>query len=251
LRVERVPAPYKPERLPHAKWKHRMSKRMTLVIGAFCVNGMVFCSDTEEGTSLGGKRDVHKLFEYPGDDWRMVVGTAGFGPLCDIAAKRIGVKTTDADFIQKHNAHLSKVIRELYKQYIPDTLSEQKQYDRQIWLVIGIINRQANERFLYLTTEEILQPIQHPYACAGAGQEIAYYLLDRLFDTSLKYVEAAELLKFVMREAKASVGGVGGNTEMITVMDDAKGAIREQLAPGWEAKQPRLENNITKFWTGN
>jgi 20S proteasome alpha/beta subunit len=227
-----------------------MSKRMTLVIGAFCVNGMVFSSDTEEGTSLGGKRNVHKLFEYSGNDWKMLVGTAGFGPLCDVAAKRIEA-IPDSDFIHTHDEKLSKVMKQLYEQYIPDTLSDQKRYDRQISLVIGIMTRQANERFLYLTTEEILQPIQHPYACAGIGQEIAYYLLDRLFDPSLKYVEAAELLKFVMRETKASVGGVGGNTEMVTLMDNAKGAIREQLAPGWEAQQPTLENNITKFWRRN
>jgi 20S proteasome alpha/beta subunit len=228
-----------------------MSKRMTLVIGALCDNGMVFCSDTEEGTSMGGKRDVHKLFPYSANDWRMIVGTAGFGPLCDVVEKRIRIKTSDADFIQKHQSKLGEVMKQLYGQYIPDTLPAQKQYDRQIQLVIGIVSGSANEKLLYQTTEEIVHPVQHQYACAGVGQEIAYYLLDRLFDQSLNYSQGGELVKFVMREAKESVGNVGGNTEMITVMDCIKGTIQEQLASGWEAKQPRLRNNINKFWIGN
>jgi competence protein ComEC len=62
---------------PNAKRKGK-SKRMTLVIGALCANGMVFCSDTEEGTVGGGKRDVRKLFDYCGDRWSHMGGMKAF-----------------------------------------------------------------------------------------------------------------------------------------------------------------------------
>jgi 20S proteasome alpha/beta subunit len=219
-----------------------MSKRMTLVIGALCENGMVFCSDTEEGTVGGGKRPVRKLFEFSGDDWQMVIATAGFGPLCDVAIKRIDQKTKTHDFLNDHDT-----LAELYRQYIwpfPDW----KQQDREISLVLGVINRQAHERFLYQTKEEIVQPIQHQFACAGVGQEIAFYLLDRFFDASLQYVQGEELLSFVMREAKESFGNVGGNTEPLTIPNDVKGTLQRKMAPGWEAKQPYLWQCIDKFW---
>src|SRR5437899_1142546 len=173
----RIPV-HKPELPPKTKWKRRMSKRMTLVIGALCENGMVFCSDTEEGTAGGGKRPVRKLFQFADSDWQMVVGTAGFGPLCDVAIKRIDQKTKAQNFLKDHDTKLSEVMAELYKQYI-SPFPDWKQQEREISLVLGIINRQSHERFLYQTKEEIVQPIQHQFACAGVGQAIAFYLLDR------------------------------------------------------------------------
>lgn len=228
-----------------------MSKRMTLVVGALCDNGMVFCSDTEEGTGGGGKRDVHKLFEFQGKGWGMLVGTAGFGPICDIAAHRIEAVAKSQDFILNPEGILGDVMAKVYEKYIPKTLPDWKQQERQISLVIGIVNSQAPEvekMSLYQTTEEIVHPIQHHFACAGVGQEIAYYILDRVFDRALKYHEASELLQFVMREAKQSVGNVGGNTEMVIFTNGSRGVHRSTFGPGWEARQPRLSDVLNKFW---
>jgi hypothetical protein len=248
-----VPETHKPERPPDAKRNCRMSKRMTLVIGALCTDGMVFCSDTEEGTAGGGKRDVHKLFSFGGSKWSMLIGTAGFGPLCDIAIKRIDatVRLDPDGFFAEHETKLGEVIASLYQQYIPKTLPEWKQQERQISLVIGINNRQSglSDMFLYKTAEEILHPVQHKFECAGVGQEIAYYLMDRIYDwQSLRCFEVQELLRFVMKEAKESVGNVGGNTEMQTINGKSGGLVTSAFGAGWEGKLPRLEQNITKWW---
>jgi len=247
--ARRIPI-HKPGHPPKAKWKHKMSKRMTLVIGALCDNGMVFCSDTEEGTVGGGKRPVRKLFEFAEKnmDWQMIVGTAGFGPLCDVAVKRIRSAAQANDFIVDHDAKLTTVMAALYAKYIPPTLPDWKQQDREISLVVGIVDHVSGERFLYQTKEEIVQPIQHQFACAGVGQEIAFYLLDRFFDASLQYFQGEELLSFVMREAKESVGNVGGNTELLTIPNDVKGTLQRKMAPGWEVKQPYLWQCTDKFW---
>lgn len=221
---------------------------MTLIIGALALDAMVFCSDTEEGTSGGGKRDVRKLSTYRGDDWEMIVGAAGFGPLCDLIAARIRSVSEASDFIDHAEGKLSEVLKQLYAEYIHEKLSERKQYDRQISLVIGIVNRKSGKRTLYQTTEEIIHPVQHPYACAGVGQEIAYYLMDRLFDSNLEYKQANRMLTFVMREAKESVGNVGGNTQMITIRYGQSGVFSSGFAPGWDAKEPRLWEKFEKFW---
>lgn len=208
----------------------------------------MFCSDTEEGTSGGGKRDVHKLFEYSGEEWKMIVGTAGFGPLCDVGAKRIGALAVSSNFLQQHEQMLGEVMAQLYRQYISvEWLPEWKQQDRRVQFVIGIVNRRSGERLIYQTEDEIVSPVQHRFACAGVGQEIAYYLLDQLFD-ELPQEQCKKLLAFVMGEAKQSVGNVGGNTEMVAIRNDHSGVVRSRFAPGWDAKQPRLGNHITKFW---
>jgi hypothetical protein len=86
-----------------------MSKRMTLIIGAICSNGLFFCSDTEEGTTMGGKRSVHKLVDTSSPNrssWHLILGAAGYGPLCEIAMKRIieTARRRDKDFLANHEA---------------------------------------------------------------------------------------------------------------------------------------------------
>lgn len=171
----------------------------------------------------GGIESIRDLeSSYRGGDWEMIVGAAGFGPLCDLIAARIRPVSEASDFIDHAETKLSEVLKQLYAEYIHEKLSERKQYDRQISLVIGIINRKSGKRTLYQTTEEIIHPVQHPYACTGVGQEIAYCLMDRLFDSNLEYKQANRMLTFVMREAKESVGNVGGNTQMITIRHGPK-----------------------------
>ena len=240
-----------------------MSKRMTLVIGAMCSDGMLFCSDTEESTSMGGKRAVKKLFATDTTSWCLVVGAAGFGPLCDIAAKRIcdaacaKAKTFAAD----HEHIIENEIRRIYAQYIPSSLPDWKQQERQIALVIGVIDKVKGQRHLYATYEEIVQPIAKPFACVGAGQELAYYFLDRVFQDlrmpmhtgiAPRIHEAERLLQFVMKEAKSAVGGVSGNTETITIPNDSQlGTSYGTFGAGWEGKQPNLQDELNHFWLDN
>jgi 20S proteasome alpha/beta subunit len=237
-----------------------MGKRMTLIIGAICSNGLFFCSDTEEGTLMGGKRTVHKLADVSDHpSWHLVLGAAGFGPLCEIAMQRIteAARREKKDFLVKHEEIISHEMKQIYDQYISDLLSEQKRFDRQIGLVLALADTQAKTSRLYRTHEEILYSVTDSFACAGAGEEIANYFLDRLFKdwrpphysgALPTTTEGDVLLQFVMREAKSAVGGVGGNTETFTVHFDTGFTGRGTFGAGWEARQPKLQDIVKHFW---
>ena len=235
-----------------------MSKRMTLIVGAKCSDGMFFCSDTEEGTMMGNKRSVKKLSNVPHKNWHLVFGAAGFGPLCDVAAKWISNAALNSGdkFMAEHEKVIGDELERLYHKYIPDSLPEWKRFDRQIALVVGILDRHNNQKYLYRTHEEIVQPMSEPFACAGMGEGIADYYLARLFrdfrppmysGQTPKVNEAEILLQFVMKEAKASVGSVGGNTDTINVMSDGTYSVGK-FGAGWEGKQPNLNGLIEHFW---
>jgi len=233
---------------------------MTLIIGAICSNGLFFCSDTEEGTTMGGKRSVHKLVDTSNHPcWHLVLGAAGFGPLCEIAMEQIteAARREKQDFLVKHKTIIGQEMKKIYDQYISDLLPEQKRLDRQIELVLAVADLQAKTSHLYRTNEEILCRVTDRFACVGVGQEIAYYFLDRLFKdwrsphfagTLPTTVEGKGLLKFVMKEAKASVGGVGGNTETFTLDFDTGFTGQGTFSAGWEAKQPNLQDVVNHFW---
>ncbi|MBZ5600046.1 MAG: hypothetical protein LAN83_17185 [Acidobacteriia bacterium] len=238
-----------------------MSKRMTLVVGTICTNGLFFCSDTEEGTVMGGKRTVQKLIHVSAfPQWHLVFGTAGFGPLCELAMRRISdaARLNKNEFLAKHETIIGDEMVRIYDKYIPDSLPDWKRLDRQISLVIGVVDYQTTDCRLYQTYEEIVYPVAGMFACAGVGQEIAYYFLDRLFrdargpqfsGTVPEVLEAQALLEFVMKEAKESVGNVGGNTETIAVITSPNPSSTESsFGAGWEARQPQLQDIIKYFW---
>jgi 20S proteasome alpha/beta subunit len=261
MMVQWLPDCQKPTPLT-AQWKVYMGKRMTLVIGAICSNGLYFCSDTEEGTTMGGKRTVHKLTDVSDHpSWHLVLGAAGFGPLCEIAMKQIteAARREKHDFLAKHETIISQEIKKIYDQYISDLLSEQKRFDRQIELVLAVVDLQTKNSRLYRTHEEILYPVTEPFACTGVGQDVANYFLDRLFkDWRPPYysgalpttTEGELLLQFVMKEAKATVGGVGGNTETCVVHFDTAMTTHGTFGAGWEARQPNLQEVVNHFWRG-
>jgi 20S proteasome alpha/beta subunit len=225
-----------------------MSQRMTLVVGAICAGAFVFCSDMEESTELGGKRSVHKLYTTLEPTWSMVLGTAGSGPLSEVAVRRLrGVaKHAAGKFIAKHEKIIETCLRDFYAQYIPFTLPEAKRQERNVALIIGIHDKKSGDKYLYRTYEEVPKP-EHAFACAGVGQDIAYYFLDRLYDESLNEHESSSLLGFVMREAKESVGNVGRETGMVILHDDGV-CNRSVIGQSFEARYPRLIDCFDKFW---
>jgi len=249
-----TPKPY-----PKSKRKAQMNKRMTLIIGTVCVNGLFFCSDSEEGSPSGAKRQVNKLFAKRGSSWQMIIGGAGVGSLCDIAVQRIfaAADKRNDDFLAEHETIIGDEMRKIYEQYI-DKAPEWKRYDRDISLVIGLLDFDTRNMLLYKTEQEILAPVQDQFACAGTGDTIANYYLDRLFHdfrpptmsgSIPRLHEAEALLQYVMREAKQSTGGVGGNTKTIQVsFARNEGPCYGTFGVGWEGRQPELESLFHHFW---
>jgi 20S proteasome alpha/beta subunit len=217
---------------------------VTLIVGVLCADGLVIASDREEA---GGdkKPSPASIDVYQDSHCSLAIAGTGHGPLCDVAIERIAIAAHDEGeaFYEQHERIISDVLTALYQEFIWRTSSTD---DRRIQLIIGIQERATNQRRLYLTVEEILQP-KRLYACSGSGDFIANYFLERLLVPALTGVETRKLLAFIAREAKDSISGVGRETEMITF--DQMGTINTS----WQSRTtdrevPHLYDAMNHFW---
>jgi 20S proteasome alpha/beta subunit len=220
---------------------------MTLIIGAYYRDGLMLCSDREENTELGGKRSVNKLLiRGVSDSIAMVIGTAGHSALCEIAVKKIEAAMGEMkeDFLPVYEEKISELLADIYQKHVPDSLGE-----RAIKLVIGVQDATTRRHFLYCTSEDLMKP-EVSYCCAGAGLEVGYYYLDRLYTRDMTLAEMVNFLTFVMREAKESVGRVGVGTDIIAMQKS--GASLHHFTWDYlavlEQRLPKLSECISDFW---
>jgi 20S proteasome alpha/beta subunit len=227
---------------------------MTLITGIYCNDGLLVMGDREE-SGHGGKRSVQKLFriiETTGK-WVMVVGTAGHAALGELAMRRIALKATKFPlvFVEKHETFISAILDEIYDRHIrKQNLNAYERQNREIALIIAIkdlTTKPAPSFYLYRTEEEVLN-FKVDFACAGAGEDIATYFLDRLHNPMLTRDQLLELALFIVREAKDSVSGVGKETESHFL--PFSGSIAESH---WrtlmnDLKMPRLADCMNHFW---
>lgn len=229
----------------------RKEHRMTLIIGMECQDCLLFAADREESTEYGGKRSVSKIHQGQGRNWSIAIATAGSSAVSDLAALHIisNAKEQD-DFAENPFPVVRDAMAAIYDRYIFPR-DEKRQRERDITLIIGIKNDETDQTFLFRTTEEIVKPESH-YACAGAGQEIAYYFLDRVHGDAIPGDEAMTLTAFLLREAKSSVGGVGNESEFLRMnhRGQYKGLSGRSLigqALDWR-DIPHLRYCLTPFW---
>lgn len=231
-------------------WARR--RAVTLIIGMECSDALLFCADREENTELAGKRSVSKIYDAYEKHWSIIIATAGHGPFSDIAAQRI---IQDAKLADGFHLTPAKVIQaslsDLYEQYV-FARDERRQRDRDISLIIGVIDKERRQRYLYKTFKEIVKPEAH-YACAGMGVDLAYYFLDRFREDSLPSSdEAAQLLAFILREAKSSVDRVGKESEFVSVQHSGRyegmhsRSLLGQIVDWREI--PELSSCMNHFW---
>jgi 20S proteasome alpha/beta subunit len=229
-----------PRRLPKRK-------AVTLVAAISCLDRLIVIGDREENSEYAGKRSIPKIYESVGEHWRMGIGSAGSGPLGDKAAKQIILAAKqDDNFPSRAIDLIEEELKKIYTKYI-FPFNERKQSERGISLVIGIKEITSGLNLVYKTYEEIVKEDDW-YACAGSGQDIAHYFLDNFYDDLSSGEEVERFMYFVAREAKLSVGGVGGQTEMLTLHDSGL-VERTLLGQTMEAREiPPLQDCMAKFW---
>jgi hypothetical protein len=232
-------------------------KRMTLIAGAFCADGLWVIGDREE-SGIGGKRSVRKIFREtePKGKWVLVIATAGRSSLADLAVRRISLSAREKPsvFVKKHEAAINSILEEIWDTHIrkKKSLSDREKRLREFDLIVGIREVSSRSLYLYKTDEDILQ-FQSTHACAGGGEELGNYLLDRLGNPgfhapTLTRDQMLDLLLFVLREAKNSVDGVGQETEGFFL--PFQGSISEWhwRTPLTDLQLPSLSESMNHFW---
>lgn len=220
-------------------------KPMTLIIGMTTPDRLLLVADREENSEMAGKRSVSKLYDAGADSWFMGIGSAGSGPLGDIAARKIIAAAKESpDFPSNAQELMSGILMEIHTKHI-FPFSDRKQRERGISLIAAIMMRKDGTQLLFKSFEEIVKKESY-YTCAGAGQDIAHYFLDNLA-FQLKTGNQAEIfLSFVMKEAKSSVGGVSFETESLNFEKERMG--HKILARSADSALPDLAECIKPFW---
>src|SRR5258708_30007507 len=236
----------KPERFPKGR-------RMTIIAGFRCKDGILICADREESVGTS-KKDAEKLFLLHASPWNMTVATAGHSGLCDLAVKRLiqaflraaMVPGVDMDKLEEqHEQIIIDVLTKIHEDHI---WKNPKSEDYRIRLIVGLSFLPQQTQHLYLTQDNIPQPISR-YCCEGYGADLCTYFSDRLYRDDLNLHEIILLAAFIFREVNDTVQFCGGGTDMTFLRP---GALGTHISPqGFNEIQREIPEfaDVTKdFW---
>lgn len=250
--IRTAPKPYprivpKPKRL-----RERKPPQMTLIAGLRCADGsVVICADRERSDYMG-KRSVNKIFRVRTDQGQFLIGGSGRASIVDNTLMRLDTAITIAGanpnivLFETHKEIVETVLYQIHQEYIWDKHDENS---RALKLIVAAsFNSPHSTPFLYATDEEIVYPSQL-YACAGAGEDLAYYFIDKMYHDHLSREVAIMLAAFVFREVSRSVSGVGLGTD-IQLLTATRGWTR---FPPSDAERlgkevPELADTIGEAW---
>lgn len=198
---------------------------MTLIVGLIARDGIVMASESEESTGYTAKRNVGKLWLETGEDWAVVIGGAGDAALIDNASRRI----SNALRGEVHLTHSSlqsvadEVLGTVHSAYID--LDPQRP---PLELVLGASC--ADKLHLLCATGRTTQ-FCDGFACAGIGQDVAIYLLDRIDFRGADWRFGVVTAGFVLRQAKESSRSCSGPSQVCVLQAPPEPRWRW---PGWE-----------------
>jgi len=183
---------------------------VTIAAGFHCKDGILICADREESSGTS-KKVAQKLVTLHADPWNMTVGTAGSAPVGDLAVKRLReafireftVSMTDPYGLygleQKHEQVIIDVLTKLHE----DHIWKNPKTDHSVKLIIGVSFLKLNRQYLYLTEDNVPQPIDS-YCCMGYGEDLCTYFAERLYHRQLSIEEMMLLASFIFREVNLS-----------------------------------------------
>jgi len=199
----------KPQRLPRPIKVGPKDNRLTLVVGLKCHDAVVLAAETEESVGITAKRNVYKLDRISGDDWTLVVGGAGDSVIAANATRRI------ARGLKDHNELTDEVLCDVIDDVLAAVHTKYIDTDPTsdgIGLIIGAVTSD-NELHLISTQKRAFQ-FQDRYAYAGVGVDLAIYFLDRLYDHSFSWEDAAKVAGFVLMQVKEASQFCSGESQI-------------------------------------
>jgi hypothetical protein len=197
-------------------------KYMTLIAGFHCTDGFVIAGDTQitiGNTAVQG----HKLVSCDGYDpqYAIRIGIAGDESYALAACQDIrdAVAALPSATFPEIKQAVKLAIEAVYNdQIFPVWQATGQRDDPYVCLILGV--KDVNGQFGVLKTDRnSVREVDH-HVCAGAGNEVAEVLIERLLgDVSLSTAVTEQLVCQLFREVKQKRSGVyvGGNTEIISL----------------------------------
>jgi 20S proteasome alpha/beta subunit len=230
-------------------------KPMTLITGIRCSDGSVLLGADRESNNQFGKRSVEKLFRIATNEGSFLIASAGRASIADNALMRMDLELRKAaenpniSLFEKHKELIETVLYEIHEQYIWGNRDEGNRGIQ--FIIVAAFNSPHSIPFLYRTDEEIVYP-QQLYCCGGAGQDLAYYFADKLYNDHLSREGAALITSFIFREVSESVSGVGLGVDLWSLAAKSQGL---QRVPPPKVKEmqaiiPDIGTAIADAWNG-
>jgi 20S proteasome alpha/beta subunit len=196
---------------PFPRFRSRVPKRMTLVAGFQCRDGLLICADMEEVSGSSSRRISKLIYREAIGISTLVITGAGSGPVIDNAVDRIWSAATKKPFAydaQKMQDLITRVLTTVHKKYIwPDPRT-----DHSVSLIIGYSDPTGMHQALWVTHDLVPMP-EVKFVCAGVGEDLAKYWADKLWDPYYSEAQAVRVASFIFREVKSNVRDVGQGTE--------------------------------------
>jgi 20S proteasome alpha/beta subunit len=253
--IKTSPKPLPRPIVPHPKSQRLpKGKLMTLVSGFRCADGSIVLGADREQVGSFGKRSVEKLFRIVTNQGSFLIGGAGRSSIADNALMRMekALITAGANanivLSEAHKDVIETILHEVHEEYIWGNRDEN---NRTIQFIIAAAF-QSSAPFLYRTDEEIVYP-QQLYACAGIGQDLAYYFADKLYNDHLSPEGAVLISAFIFREVSQAVSGVGLGADLWVLHGKNQGLTRipPNKVKELEAVIPDIEKAISDAWNGH
>lgn len=226
---------------------------MTLITSFRCADGgVLLCADKERSDAIG-KRAVEKLFRIRTNQGSFLIAGSGRSSIVDNTLMRLEseLKQRGDDpnvvLFDKHKDIIETVLYEIHEEYIWGNRDES---NRQIRLIVAAAFRSPySTPIVYGTDEEILVP-QQLYGCAGAGQDLAYYFADKLYNDHLSREGATLINAFIFREVSRVVSGVGLGVDMwfLAAKDQAWYRLSPEKVEELQSIIPDIGSSISDAW---
>jgi 20S proteasome alpha/beta subunit len=224
---------------------------MTLIVGLRCADGAVLmCADKEQSDQVS-KRTIDKIFRISLKESTFLVAGAGRSSIVANTCTRLGEELKRAEgqagisIFDKHREIIETVLHEIHEQYIWGRSDEN---ERAVKFIITVsFSTPGGAPFSYATDADVLYQ-QQLYACAGAGEDLAYYFIDKLFNQNLSRETAALLAAFVFREVSRSVSGVGLGTDMWLLTERREYRLPAVKTKELESVTPEISDVIAEAW---
>ena len=242
-----LPLP-KPERLPKGKTP------VTLIAGLRCADGSVLLCADRERSDQSSKRSIDKIFRIVTNQGTFLIAGAGRGSIVDNALMRLDIELKAAGanpsivLFNTHKDVIETVLYEIHEEYI---WGHRDENNRAIQFIVTAAFRAPHSiPFLYGTDEEIVFP-QQLYGCAGCGQDLAYYFIDKLYNDHLSREIAVLIAAFVFREVSHSVSGVGLGTDIQLLAGKDQGWYRMSFKEALQLEEiiPSIVDAIAESWS--
>ena len=215
---------------------------MTLIAGLKCVDGIVLAADTEESTYLTrgrARKLLTRTFSKGKKTKPVVVAIAGAGSaaLIDSAVEQVfeAVEGANGSTVGKLKVTIREALLEFYRHHV-SAYPTRDPMDNVIDLICAV--RAANgELALYRASGPLISTVPG-FALCGSG-EIIRHIVEELYQPTIAVPRAVALMLHTLNLGKRYVPGVGGDSEIVTLMAD--GIPAQEHVKGIKIKEHHLD----------